>query len=224
MTEMRLFFSFQEYLKVHGQPSRTFYIAITHDEEVGKVGAMGVANYLSQQPYGSTGEFEYILDEGTVILENAFPGLKTPAAIISVSEKGYMTVQYTVNITPGHSSIPTPPTAIGVIAKAIDRLENTPQPSKFGYGPEMSLFNAITPYLNLPLRLVMSNTWLFGPIIQQVLASKPGTNAIQRTTTAITLIVGGEKENMLPSSATVTVNRKMQFIQFFFSLLIETTL
>ena len=199
-------------MHVYGQPARTFYVGITHDEEVGRAGSEGIAAYLAQQPFGAEGEFEFVLDEGTVIMEEAFPGLKLPVAIISVAEKGYMTVEYRVDVPPGHASISSTPTAIGILARGMDRLESTHQPSRFGYGPEMALFHGVTPYLNSPLRLAMSNVWLFGPVIQWVLSKKPGTNAIQRTTTAITLIEGGEKENILPASAMATINRKSNLI------------
>ena len=103
--------------------------------------------------------------------------------------------------------MPSTPTAIGILARAVNKLENTPQPSQFGHGPETSLLLGLTPYLSFPLRLVMSNMWLFSPAIQWVLTRKPGTDALQRTTTAVTLISGGEKENILPTSAKATVNR-----------------
>ncbi len=183
-------------------------MALTHDEEVGKTGASGIAHYLSQQPFGHDGQFEFILDEGTVILKEAFPTLQNSIAIIGVAEKGYISIQYRINIAPGHSSMPSTPTAIGILARAVNKLENTPQPSQFGLGPEISLLLAITPYFKFPLRLVMSNIWLFGSVIQWVLSFKPGTDALQRTTTAVTLISGGEKENILPTSASATVNRK----------------
>ena len=183
-------------------------MAITHDEEVGRAGAQGVANFLAQQPFGREGQFEFVLDEGTVIIEDAFPGLTTPVAIIGVAEKGYLSVEYRVDIAPGHSSIPTTPTAIGILARALDKLESTSLPSQFGRGPEMSLLYGLTPYLGFPLRLAMSNVWLFGPVIQWVLSKKPGTNALHRTTAAITMISGGEKENVLPTSAAGTINCK----------------
>lgn len=204
-------------MNVYGQPSRTFYVALTHDEEVGKAGASSIAHYLSQQPFGHDGQFEFILDEGTIILENAFPTLTTPLAIIGVAEKGYLSVEYSLSIAPGHSSMPSTPTAIGILARAVDKLESTPQPSQFGNGPEMSLLIGVTSYLKFPLRLVMSNIWLFGSIIQWVLTRKPGTDALQRTTTAVTLISGGEKDNILPTSASATVNRKRNKAVFFTS-------
>ena len=183
-------------------------MALTHDEEVGKSGASAVAAYLARQPFGGDGQFEFILDEGTIILEEAFPTLSNPLAIVGVAEKGYMTVEYRVDIAPGHSSMPSLPTAIGILVRAMDRLESTPQPSQFGRGPEMSLLLGVTPYLGFPLRFVMSNIWLFGSAIQWFLTRKPGTDALQRTTTAITLISGGVKDNILPTSASATVNRE----------------
>ncbi|CAF3345866.1 unnamed protein product [Rotaria socialis] len=199
----------KEYLNVHGQPSRTFYIGLTHDEEVGRAGAMGIAKYLSKQPFGHDGQFEFVLDEGTIILEEAFPTLHNPIAIIGVAEKGYMTIEYSISLPPGHSSMPTAPTAIGILARAVDKLESTLQPSQFGRGPEISLLHSITPYLKFPLRLALSNIWLFGYLIQLALAQKPGTNALQRTTSAVTLISGGEKENILPTSASATINHRI---------------
>lgn len=198
---------------MYGQPSRTFYVAITHDEEVARAGAIGVAQFLSQQPFGRDGQFEFVIDEGTVIIEEAFPTLTHPLAIIGIAEKGYLSVRYRIDLPPGHSSMPSAPTAIGILAHAIDRVESTPKPSQFGHGPEMSLLVGVTPYLKFPLRLIMSNIWLFGPIIQWTLSRKPGTDALQRTTTAFTLISGGEKENTLPTSAAATVNRKENFYE-----------
>ncbi|CAF3396291.1 unnamed protein product [Rotaria sp. Silwood1] len=199
----------KEYLNVYGQPSRTFYVALTHDEEVGKSGAAGIAHYLSQQPFGHDGQFEFVLDEGTVIVEGVFPTLNNPLAIIGVAEKGYMSVEYRISMPPGHSSMPAAPTAIGILAHGVDKLESTPQPSQFGRGPELSFLHGITPYLNFPLRLVLSNIWLFGTAIQWVLSRKPATDALQRTTTAITFISGGEKDNVLPTSASATINHRI---------------
>ena len=192
-------------MNLYGQPSRTFYVALTHDEEVGRSGASGIARHLSQQ---ALGQFEFIIDEGTVIVEKIFPSLNNPLAIIGIAEKGYLSVEYSIHHAPGHSSIPSPPSAIGILARAVDKIENTPQPSQFGRGPELDLLLGITPYLKFPLRLVMSNIWLFGSLIQWILSTKPATDALQRTSTAITLISGGEKDNILPTSASATINRK----------------
>lgn len=45
-------------------------------------------------------ELEYVLDEGLMIVENIFPDLNKPVAVICVAEKGYLTVKFSVK-TPG---------------------------------------------------------------------------------------------------------------------------
>lgn len=186
-------------------------MAITHDEEIGRVGAMGVAEFLSKQAFGRDGQFEFVVDEGTVILEEALPTISNPIAIIGIAEKGYMGIRYQIDLPPGHSSMPSAPTAIGILARAVDKMERTPKPSQFGQGPEMDFLLGVTPYLKFPLRIVLSNLWCFGTIIQWVLTRKPSTDALMRTTTAFTLVSGGEKENTLPTSASATVNRRRNF-------------
>jgi carboxypeptidase PM20D1 len=58
-------------------------------------------------------------------------------------------------------------------------------------------------------RVVLSNRWLFGPLILRQLERAPSTNAMLRTTTAITVIRGGNKENVLPGEAEALVNFRL---------------
>ncbi|CAF1202965.1 unnamed protein product [Didymodactylos carnosus] len=144
----------QEYIEKNGQPRRSFYIAITHDEEVYIDGSVGIANYLSKVKFGN-GDFEYILDEGSSIVEDSFPTIQYPVAIVAIGEKGYLTVEYRVEITGGHSSMPSAPTSIGILSNAMVKLETNLHPSQFG--PELDLLQSIAPYTAFPVRLVLSN-------------------------------------------------------------------
>jgi carboxypeptidase PM20D1 len=58
-------------------------------------------------------------------------------------------------------------------------------------------------------RVVLSNRWLFGPLVLAQLEREPSTNAMLRTTTAITVIRGGNKENVLPGEAEALVNFRL---------------
>ncbi|CAF1342983.1 unnamed protein product [Didymodactylos carnosus] len=200
----------QEYIEKNGQPRRSFYIAITHDEEV-KVymdGSVGIANYLSKVKFGN-GDFEYILDEGSSIVEDSFPTIEYPVAIVAIGEKGYLTVEYRVEITGGHSSMPSAPTSIGILSNAMVKLETNLHPSQFGRGPELDLLQSIAPYTAFPVRLVLSNLWIFGSLMKKILSMNPTTDALQRSTTAITMISGGVKDNVLPPSAQSSVNHRI---------------
>lgn len=67
---------------------------------------------------------------------------------IGVTEKGYATLELSVEMNPGHSSIPPKETSIGVLAKAVAALEANPHPSVFGKGPEMDFFSYMAPFVS----------------------------------------------------------------------------
>lgn len=89
------------------------------------------------------------------------------------------------------------------------RLQDNPLPSMLGYGPEGEMLEHLAPEMSLPLRIVMSNLWLFKPIVSWVMSQKPSTNALIRTVTAVTMFNGGVKTNVLPSDATAYVNHRI---------------
>ena len=49
-------------------------------------------------------------------------------------------------------------------------------------------------------RVALSNLWLFGPLVQKQLEAGASTNAMLRTTTALTIVNAGNKENVLPGA------------------------
>lgn len=108
----------QSFLEKHGQPKRTIYLAYGHDEEVtGYAGAGEIAKYLGNI------QLEYVIDEGTLIIEDLFPELGKPVALVSIADKGYLTLKFSVNVAGGHSSMPdTKNSAIFILAEAITRL------------------------------------------------------------------------------------------------------
>ena len=68
-------------------PPRTVYVALGHDEEInGWSGAAHIARYLKETQI----QFEYIFDEGSMMVSGAVPMIKTNVAMISTSEKGYV--------------------------------------------------------------------------------------------------------------------------------------
>jgi carboxypeptidase PM20D1 len=80
------------FLKKYGQPRRTFYLAYGHDEEKnGFEGAFNMAQKIKNI------ELEYVLDEGLMIVENILENFPKPSALISIAEKGYLTIKFTVD-------------------------------------------------------------------------------------------------------------------------------
>ncbi|XP_060070411.1 N-fatty-acyl-amino acid synthase/hydrolase PM20D1.2-like isoform X1 [Ylistrum balloti] len=189
------------------KPQRSFYIGFGHDEEVtGLDGARSISNLLWSR---GIRKLEFLVDEGLTIVNNVIPGIDRPVALIGTAEKGYLTLKLNVKWDTGHSSMPTKETSIGIMANAISKLTTDCHPSMFGQGPEIDTFQHLASHMKWPFRVVMSNLWLFKPIISWFLSKKPSTNAIVRTVTSVTMINGGVKVNVLPPEVTAYVNHRL---------------
>ncbi|MGI9201269.1 MAG: M20 family peptidase [Woeseiaceae bacterium] len=183
------------------EPSRSLYLSFGHDEEVGGAdGAQQIVKHFQQQNI----EFEFVLDEGGLVTEGMLGFVDRPVAIIGVGEKGYVNLRLTVNAPGGHSSQPPPQTALGIVSRAVVKVEDNPFPAQFTY---MQLtFDHLATYSSFTNRLAMGNTWLLGPVLKSLLIKDKTSAATLRTTTAATMATGSSKSNILPTRAEAVIN------------------
>nr|AAH63477.1 Peptidase M20 domain containing 1 [Homo sapiens]BAF83475.1 unnamed protein product [Homo sapiens] len=183
-------------------PRRSFFISLGHDEESSGTGAQRISALLQSRGV----QLAFIVDEGGFILDDFIPNFKKPIALIAVSEKGSMNLMLQVNMTSGHSSAPPKETSIGILAAAVSRLEQTPMPIIFGSGTVVTVLQQLANEFPFPVNIILSNPWLFEPLISRFMERNPLTNAIIRTTTALTIFKAGVKFNVIPPVAQATVN------------------
>jgi len=187
------------------RPKRTIYFAFGHDEEVsGLRGAKAMADLLAARRV----RLQFVLDEGLLITDGILKGLPKPAALIGVAEKGYATLVLTARSTPGHSSMPPRETAIGMMSAALTLLESNRLPTRIR-GTVSEMFDTLAPEMGGLNRVVLSNLWLFRPLLQRQLAQSGPTEAMIRTTTALTIFNAGDKDNVLPGNAEASVNFRL---------------
>ncbi len=187
------------------RPRQTVFLAFGHDEEVsGQRGAKAIASLLQSRGV----RLDFVLDEGMIITQGIMKGLDGPAALIGVAEKGYVTLFLDLTAKPGHASMPPRPTAIGAMSTALARIEDNPFPSVIG-GVAREMFETVAPEMSGPNRVLLSNLWLFGPLVKRELEKTPSTNAMLRTTTALTIVHAGNKDNVLPGSVEAAVNFRL---------------
>jgi carboxypeptidase PM20D1 len=188
------------------QPRQTVYLAFGHDEEIGGTsGAVRIAATLKSRSV----RLEYVLDEGLAVTEGIVPGLKPPAALIGIAEKGFASIELEATAAGGHSSMPPPSTAVGIVAAAVHRLEAHQMPASLD-GPAALLFDSLGPDMPFLTRLAIANRWLLEGMIIGKLTGSEATNALVRTTTAATIIEGGVKDNVLPAHARAVVNFRIK--------------
>lgn len=184
------------------QPRQTVYFVFGADEEVsGLRGALPVAELLKSRGV----KLDWVLDEGLLVLDGVLPGLAKPAALIGLAEKGYATFFLSLDTAPGHSSMPPAKSAIGQMSAALARLEATPMPGGIR-GIAADMFGTLAPEMSPFNRVMLSNLWLTGPLVQSQLEKSPSSNAMLRTTTALTIVRAGNKDNVLPGRAEAAVN------------------
>jgi carboxypeptidase PM20D1 len=189
------------------QPRQTVYLVFGADEEVGGLrGATQVVKLLQDRKV----RLDFVIDEGLLITEGIMPGLKQPTALIGIAEKGFLSVVMKVPATPGHSSMPPPKgtSAIGMMSAALRRLDDEQLPAGLR-GVAREMFETIAPEMSGFQRVALSNLWLFGPLVQAQLEKGASTNAMLRTTTALTIVNAGNKDNVIPGEAQATVNFRL---------------
>jgi carboxypeptidase PM20D1 len=147
-----------------------------------------------------------VLDEGGAVVKSPFAAIATPIAAIGVAEKGLATVKLRVAGDPGHASAPSKDAPVAHLARAITRIEtlrfrvSLPRPLR-------QMLAGFAPHTSLGYRLVLSNMWLFHGLVARVFAARGGeTEAMTHTTIAVTRVEAGSADNVLPSSASATLN------------------
>ena len=186
------------------RPERTILFGLGHDEETGGVNGCKI---MGQQLKKRGIHLAGIVDVGGGIMAGLAAGVRGKVALVGVSEKGYLTVEFTVHDKPGHSSTPPPQTSIGILARALARLEAHPMPTHLRKLRPM--YHGIGKAAPLYIQIPFANVWLFGPLLKRWLVPKPEMNASIRTTTALTIINGGVEDNTIPAEARAIVNFRL---------------
>ncbi|NMM48311.1 M20 family peptidase [Marinigracilibium pacificum] len=198
-------------IKEGWQPSRTIYFVFGQDEEVGGAeGAKVIADVLEER---GIERFAYVMDESAPLTPGIFPGIQENTALIGIAQKGFISLELSINGVGGHSSMPPEESNIGIIAKAITKLEAAQFPyrihpavrSQYRYmGPEL-------PEEQQPLYAAVA----FGKDGEmtdmekkfiEVMSGNEVTRAMLHTTMAVTIFNAGIKDNVLPPSASAVVN------------------
>ena len=186
-------------------PQRAMVFAFGHDEEIsGKGGAGRMAELMSERGW----HFLWQVDEGGMVV-NDNPMLPEKAlAIVNVAEKGYLTLTLVATGEGGHSSRPPKKSTIGRLSEALVKIESNPFPAELVV-PVKAMLHSMAPHMGQPERFVFNNLWLTGGMVANQMGDDPATNSFVRTTTALTMINAGVKENVIPQRAEAKVNFRL---------------
>jgi len=179
-------------------PDRTVILAFGHDEEVGgSNGASEIVRILTDRGVSLSS----VLDEGGYIY--SYPWMDRDIAVIGLAEKGYLTLRLTARGVQGHASVPELNTAAGSLCRCLAELEKNQFTAKL-CGPVEMMLQATSEMLR---ESVIASDRAATPVeMMRIIEKWPSGNALVRTTTAITMIRGSSKENIIPAFPFALVN------------------
>lgn len=201
LSVLALLESMEFYLQEQPNMKRTVIFAFGCDEETLGTGAASMAKYLKDKGIKA----EFILDEGLGVMHGIVPGIAHPTALIGIAEKGFASIEMSVEIPGGHSSTPKKENAIAVLNTALNKINNHPMPAAISE-PMKHFFTTAAPEMAFPYRVIFSNLWLTRPLVISVLDKSEKTAASIRTTAVTTMLNAGVMDVVVPNKASAVMN------------------
>ncbi|MDR3248178.1 MAG: M20/M25/M40 family metallo-hydrolase [Treponema sp.] len=194
------------------RPQRDIWFAFGGDEErSGRQGARNAATWLGRRGLG----FSWILDEGSPVAINQIPGVDMPLALFGVEEKGFLSLELTVDQKSGHASQPPRVQAAATLSRALLRISRHPFPVRLN--PTVAAF--FSRLLQLRSHGISAKAGAgsllvaLGPLAAPLLAFLYRANsqimAMLRTTVAMTQLEGSAADNVMPSRVRAVINLRL---------------
>ncbi|AFU99337.1 M20 family peptidase [Simiduia agarivorans] len=198
-------------IKEGWQPSRTIYLVFGQDEEVG--GAEGAGHIAEVLEKRGIERFAFVMDESAPLTPGIFPGIPQNTALIGIAQKGFVSLELTMEGVGGHSSQPPKESNIGILAKAITKLEEAQFPYRL-HPAVRHQYRYMGPELDESMQPMFAAV-AFGKDGEmtdlekqfiKTMEQNQVTRAMLHTTIATTMFNAGIKDNVLPPKATAVVN------------------
>jgi carboxypeptidase PM20D1 len=191
------------------KPKQDIWFAFGGDEERGgTLGAMKTAQWFKERNQ----TFNWIMDEGTPIMENIINGTDSTFAFVSIVEKGNLSLCLTVEQQPGHASRPPKIQAAAVLGRALCRIAKKPFPYRLTRAVE-TFYSSIAPLMPKVQGFVMRHARIlsvfFRPLFFKLVSVSPTAESFLRTTVAMTMLEGSAADNVMPSQVKAVINIRL---------------
>jgi len=186
-------------------PQRDVYLSFSGDEEVMGPSAPAIVSWMEEQGI----EPDLVLDEGGAVVKDIFPGVKKSCAVVGITEKGVLDIEFSVRAAGGHSSAPARHQPVVDLAAAIGRIAKKPFPLRLT-PPAALMFDTLGRHSSFAFRILFANLWCFLPLLKLVCRLSGGElAALMGTTCCFTILEGSSQYNIMPSVARAGANLRL---------------
>ncbi len=186
-------------------PETDMYFAFAGDEEINGYGASAIVDLFKTRGIVPG----MVLDEGGAVVENVFPGVKKPCALIGIAEKGMLNLEFSYSGNGGHASAPPPHTPVGKLSAACVKVEGHPFKASLSV-PAAKMFDTLGRHSGFAFKILFANIKLFMPLLSMITKKSGGElNALLRTTVAFTQMEGSKGMNVIPPHASMVANLRL---------------
>lgn len=188
-------------------PERDVYICFGHNEEVlcGEgSGAGAIANLLKSRGV----RLEFVYDEGGAIMDDNLFGLKNPAAMVGLAEKGYADLKLSISNNGGHAAEPSDRTALGDLARLISTIERNQMPCRL-IRTVVGTLKELGKNSEGVLSVALKALGITKPFVMKILKTYRMTHAMMHTTIVPTICRAGTAVNVLPQKVEAMFNIRL---------------
>ncbi len=187
------------------KPMQDIYFAFGHDEETMGTGAPAMVEVLKALDIRP----EMVLDEGGAIVQNLFPGVKEPIAVVGMAEKGVTDIEFVLEGPGGHSSTPGRLNPMGVMSKIILKVDKNPFRAHLPIEVR-EMFSVLGRHMPFVFRIIFANLWCFKSLLLALLPLiGRELNALCRTTCVFTMAEASSASNVIPERVRVVANLRL---------------
>lgn len=201
-----IFEAMEELINDGYTPPRDIYFASSDCEEFAGDTMKYIVEWFRQNKIKP----QFVLDEGGAIMTDLPLGIKTPCAMIGVSEKGWGTFKLVATGKTGHyARIDDKDSAPVKLSKAIEKISANPMPSVIN-SALVGMLENLAPFVEGPVGPILKNIKIFKPIVKKVMETIPDTAAMISSKISVTEIdATAEKAGHVAETATATIKMRI---------------